>query len=577
MLVDNGASGCDDAPMPVQGEESPADAAGALDLVLIDAALGSARRFRPGVETWRVARRLSTRPWKLALRGTDLLREYARIAIGTSTLAPERRDRRFADPAWTDNPVIHRLLQAYLATGQTAEALVADAHLDWRDDERARFLVNNFIDAAAPSNNPFISPVAWKAVIDTGGANVVRGAGNMLRDMASAPRVPTMVEPSAFDVGTTLATRPGWVVMRTPMFEVVQYTPQTERVRTVPLLIVPPVINKYYIVDIAPGRSLIEYLVGCGQQVFVISWRNPDARHRQWGLDAYGQAILDALDGVLQIGDVERAHLLALCSGGIIASMVAAYLVETAQLDRMATLNLGVTVLDQARAGTPSALLDERTAKLAIAASARRGYLDGRHLAEVFAWLRPNDLIWNYWVNNYLQGQQPPPFDVLYWNADTTRMTARLHRDFIELALRNALTKPGEATMLGQSVDLSKVDVDSYVIAGIADHLCPWESCYATTQLLGGMTRFVLSTSGHIASLVNPPTNQKATFQTNEDNVPDARAWLRAASSEKGSWWPDYARWLGERSGGDKDAREEAGGRNFPPLEPAPGTYVFDR
>jgi polyhydroxyalkanoate synthase len=195
----------------------------------------------------------------------------------------------------------------------------------------------------------------------------------------------------------------------------------------------------------------------------------------------------------------------------------------------------------------------------------------------VFAWLRPNDLIWNYWVNNYLQGKQPAAFDVLYWNADTTRMAARLHRDFIELAMSNRLVTPGAASMLGQPVDLSKVTVDSYVVAGVADHLCPWQSCYASTQMLGGKSRFVLSNSGHIAALVNPPSNPKATFQTSDDTVPEADEWLKGAHAESGSWWPDFARWLAERGSGTKPAPSAPGSPHLPPLEAAPGTYVFDR
>jgi polyhydroxyalkanoate synthase len=557
--------------------DRPVELAGAGDFVLASAVLDPLRRFRPGAETAQLVQRLGRRPRKLALRAGDLLKEYARITIGTSSVAPEKADRRFSDPAWSENPLLHRLMQAHLATANTADVLVTDAHLDWRQDQRARFLIDNLLDATAPSNNPLINPVAWKAFIDTGGASVVRGASNFARDMASAPRVPEMVEPAAFEVGRTLAITPGSVVLRTPVFELIQYTPQTERVRSVPLLIVPPVINKFYVADLAPGRSLVEYLVGQGQQVFVMSWRNPDARHRSWGLDAYGQAILGAIDAVEQICDGEQAHVLAFCSGGIIAAMVAAHLASAGASDRLASLSLGVTVLDQHRAGTAAALIDERIARLAVASSARRGYLDGRGLAEVFAWLRPNDLVWNYWVNNYLQGRKPPPFDVLYWNADTTRMAAQLHRDFVTLALTNALTNPGEATLLGSPVDLAQVKLDSYVVAGVTDHISPWPSCYATTQLLGGNTRFVLSTSGHIAAVVNPPTNAKATYQIADDNPPDPDAWLRSARPEKGSWWTDYARWLGERSGGDKDAPAEVGGPNFPAQEPAPGTYVFDR
>jgi polyhydroxyalkanoate synthase len=233
-------------------------------------------------------------------------------------------------------------------------------------------------------------------------------------------------------------------------------------------------------------------------------------------------------------------------------------------------------MLDSAQAGLVSAFADERVAAAAVAASASRGYLDGRSLAEVFAWLRPTDLIWTYWINNYLQGRPAPPFDVLFWNADTTRMTAGLHRDFVGNGLTNALTKPGEATMLGTAVDLGKVSVASYVIAGIADHICPWQACYRSTQLLGGENKFVLSTAGHIASMVNPPTNPKATFQVNEHNPPDPQEWLKTASTVQGSWWPDHAAWLNERGGRLKPAPTQLGGAGLHPMEPAPGTYVFD-
>jgi polyhydroxyalkanoate synthase len=310
-------------------DDSRADAAGALDLILTGAALSQFRRFRPGRETIRFARQLGQRPRRLALRGTDLLRDYGRIAVGASLLAPCKGDRRFADPAWADNPVLRRVTQAYLATAQTAETLVTDAHLDYRDDLRVRFLIDNLVDAVAPSNNPLLSPVAWKTAVVTGGASLLRGAAHLARHMAAPPRIPTMVEPSAFEVGQTLAVTRGAVVRRTAMYELIQYTPQTDQVRTVPLLIVPPMINKYYAIDLAPGRSLIEYLVSQGQQVLVISWRNPDARHRSWGIDTYAQAILDTLDAVVQIADVEQAHLLSRCSGGIVFSMLGAYLAET--------------------------------------------------------------------------------------------------------------------------------------------------------------------------------------------------------------------------------------------------------
>jgi poly[(R)-3-hydroxyalkanoate] polymerase subunit PhaC len=556
--------------------EEAADAAAALDLLLAAAALGP-RRLLPGAAGVRFATGLARHPRELARRAGWLAAELGRVGLGRSTLAPPSGDRRFSDPAWTSNPLLRRLLQAYLAAGQTAERLLADADLAWRDAERMRFVVDNLVQALAPSNNPATSPVFWKAVIDSGGGNLVRGARHLAADLATPPRVPSMVAADAFEVGADLAVTPGAVVLRTPMFELLQYQPQTPRVRRVPLLIVPPTINKHYILDLAPGRSLVEFLVQGGQQVFVISWRNPDARHRDWGADAYGRAIVEALEATQRICRSDRSLLLGLCSGGILAAMVLAHLAATGRQDRVAGFGLAVAVLDQARAGIAGAALDEGTARAAVAASAARGFLDGRALAEVFAWLRPGDLIWNYWVNNYLAGRTPPPFDILYWNADTTRMTAGLHRDFVRLAVDNALTRPGAAGMLGSAVDLAKIDADAYVVAGVADHLCPWQSCYRSTQLLGGRSRFVLSTSGHIASMVNPPGNQKASFRTAPENPPEPADWLGQATIEHGSWWPDYLDWLQRRGGGERARPRRLGAAGFRPIDPAPGTYVLDR
>ena len=554
-----------------------ADATAApLDLLLTDAATGMLRRVNPGGSGLRLAAALAGRPRLVAGRGRQLLGELARVAVGSSQVAPARRDRRFADPGWTGNPLLRRAMQAYLAGAQTAEGLVAEAGLDEKDSERIGFVLTNLIDALAPSNNPLLNPAAAKAAIDTGGGSALRGLRHFLADMAVPPRVPTMVEPDAFEVGVDLAVTPGAVVLRTPVFELIQYRPVTPAVRQVPLLLVPPVINKFYVMDLAPGRSMVEYLVGRGQQVFMISWRNPDARHAKWDLDTYGAAILDAMDAAARITGSEQTVLAGACSGGIVAAMVAAHLAHTGQQDRIAAATLMVTVLDQAHAGVASAVIDERTARLAAASSRARGYLDGRSLAEVFAWLRPNDLIWNYWVNNYLLGQKPPPFDILFWNADTTRMTAGLHRDFLELGAANALVEPGGATMLGSPVDLAAVDRDSYIVAGITDHICPWQSCYRSTQLFSGRPRFILSTSGHVAAMVNPPGNAKASYQLAKDCPEDPQQWLRLAQTCHGSWWPDYADWLAERCGDEQPAPAELGGGGLEPICEAPGTYVYD-
>jgi len=556
--------------------EDAADAAAYLDLLLSDAALGVLRRFVPGGYMGRLGLRLARRPRTVARRVNALADELAAIAAGRSAIAPDRRDRRFADPAWTQNPLLRRIVQAYLAGGEFATTLLADARLETPDAERAQFLVGNLVDALAPSNNPLLSPVAWKAVIDTGGLSAVRGARAFATDMATAPRVPSMVAPDAFEVGRDLAISPGAVVQRTEICELIQYEPTTPRVYRFPLVIVPPMINKFYITDLAPGRSMIEYLVGQGHQVFAISWRNPDARHRAWGIDAYGEAIESALTAARTICGAAKASVMSLCSGGIVSSMVAAHL-AAAGSDELASLFCGVTTLDTGGVnGGPAALASQRTLDRAVAASRSRGYLDGRALAEVFAWLRPNDLIWNYWVNNYLQGRPPQAFDILYWNADTTRMPATLHEDFVRLFSNGSLAKPGAATLLGTPVDLSTVTVDAYVVAGIADHLCPWEACYASARLFGGDVRFALSTSGHIACMVNPPDNPKARFRAAPARG-SASDWVAATPEGPGSWWTDYSPWLAERSGGMKNAKAALGGHGFMPSAPAPGRYVLDR
>ena len=553
------------------------DVAAPLDLLLSDATSSPIRRFLPGMSGVRFTTNLARHPVKVAGRTLGLAAELAKIGVGRSEIEAHEKDRRFGEEAWAKNPLFKRTLQSYLATGSAMRGLVEDAELGWGDEQRMGFIIDNLVEASSPSNNPFLNPKVLKRIIDTGGGNLVNGGRRFVRDFATAPRVPSMVEPDAFEVGTDIAVTPGVVVFRTDMFELIQYTPQTDKVREIPLLIVPPTINKYYVIDLAEQRSLVEHLVAGGQQVFCISWRNPDARHADWGLDTYGQAIIEAMDATQKIARQEQISMLGICSGGMLASMVLAHLAAEGDLDRVAAFSLAVTVLDQEQAGLPSALLSHKAAAASTRASAEKGYLDGRMLAEVFAWLRPNDLIWNYWVNNYLLGYPPKAFDILYWNADPVRMTAAMHRDFMELAISNGLTRAGETKMLGTDLDLGKIDTDTYVVAGIADHLCKWESCYQTTQLFGGDTKFVLSTSGHIAAMVNPPGNPKASFQTASTNPADTKAWLEKASKVKGSWWDDYVDWLAERTGPERNKPTRLGSATYEPLCDAPGTYVHDR
>jgi polyhydroxyalkanoate synthase len=553
-----------------------ADTAAPLDVLLVDAALGPMRRFAPDLSTAKLAAGLARHPRTTARRLGSLGTEASRIAVGASTLEPSKRDRRFSDTAWSDNPALRRILQAYLAAARTAEQLVADADLGWRDEQRTRFLVDNLIEALSPSNLPLVNPASAKAAIDSGGLSLLRGGGRLVKDFVSAPRVPEMVDKSSFEVGGNIAVTPGAVVLRTEVFELIQYTPQSDQVSEVPILVVPPTINKYYAIDLASERSLVEHSVRQGRQMFVMSWRNPDARHRAWDFDTYVSAVVEALEAVERITGSETSVLGGICSGGILASIAAAYLAETGQQDRLAGLVLAVTVIDNEQAGAVSALGNRKMAAAAKAMSKRKGYLDGRALAEVFAWLRPGDLVWNYWVNNYLLGKTPPAFDILFWNSDTTRMTAGLHADFVDLAMDNMLVTPGALTVLGVPIDLSKIEVDSYVVAGIADHITPWQNCYKTTQLLGGKTRFVLSTSGHIAALVNPPGNPKASFYLNPDTPASGDEWLTQAEVHQGTWWTDVSTWLDERSGARKPAPAELGAPGLAPIAAAPGTYVFD-
>ena len=552
------------------------DVAAPLDSLLVDAAFSPLRRFNPGMSGIRLAARLVSRPRTVSRRAVGVVGELAKVAVGFSAVAPEKKDRRFTEVGWLENPVLRRVLQSYLVAGQATKELIVDAELGWKDRERLGFVAENVVEALSPSNNPVLNPAALKAALDTGGRSYARGVRNFAQDMAVKPRVPSMVDATAFTVGKDLAVTPGAVVLRTEVFELIQYTPQTGRVRSAPMVLVPPTINKFYVADLAPGRSMVEHFVASGQQVFLMSWRNPGKAQAGWGLDTYVQAVLEALDAVEDIAETDKSVLFSLCAGGIIASLTLGYLIDTGQQDRLSGFSLGVTLLDQSQAGLMSSVMSPELVAAAAAKSRAEGFLDGRSLAAVFAWLRPGDLVWNYWVNNYLLGKQPPAFDVLFWNSDTTRMAAELHVDFLTLGLSNALNTPGKATVLGRPVDLSRAEIDSYVVAGIADHICPWASCYSSVHLLGGRTRFVLSTSGHIAALVNPPGNPKASYRVAEGDLPgDPQEFLAGVQPTQGSWWTDFVAWLSTHSGDDKPAPAVLGNTTHPVLIDAPGTYIF--
>jgi polyhydroxyalkanoate synthase len=552
-------------------------ARGALEVLLTDAALGGQRFLRPRALA-SVAAGLARRPDRPVRRVGALGAELARAVAGRSELQPAKGDRRFADRAWDDNPVLRRLLQAYLAVGDGVDGLITDSELDWRSERQARFAAGNVLDAVAPTNFPWSNPAVMKETVDQRGTNLVRGARQALRDLSRSPRLPQSVDASGFSVGENLAVTPGSVVLRTEVFELIHYRPQTKQVREIPMLIVPPTINKFYVLDLAPGRSVVEYLVRQGQQVFVMSWRNPDQEQGHFDLDTYAEAVLEARDVAASISGQDSAHVTAACSGGIISAGALGHLAAEGGLGKVASLTLLVCALDNARAGTASALTTREAAAAAIAESARKGYLDGQALAGVFAWLRPNDLVWGYVVNNYLLGRKPPAFDVLFWNQDTVRLAAGLHRDFIRIALANSLTRPGATRVLDSPVDLGTVDVPSYTVAGLKDHIVPWENAYSSAELLGGDSRFVLSTSGHIQALVNPPgPDSRSSYRVADEHPAEPQAFLDRAEAQQGSWWPDWAEWLSQRSGSLRPAPKRLGDQQHRATAKAPGTYVHAR
>ncbi len=552
-----------------------AAARGGLEILLTDAAIGGPRRFVPAGAAARTLAGVARRPRRPASRATALGAELARVAAGRSRLRPAGNDRRFADPAWGTNPLLRGLLQAYLAASIAVDQLISDAELDWRDERQARFAAGNLLDALAPTNFPLTNPAVLREIVDHGGINLARGARHFLRDVSRSPRLPASVDTGSFTLGENVATTRGSVVLRTDVFELIQYRPRTPRVHEVPMLIVPPTINKFYVLDLAPGRSLVEHLLGECQQVFMISWRNPGVEHGHWDLDTYAEAVLEARAATAEIAGAASVHLTAACSGGIISAGALGHLASEGALGDVASLTLLVCALDNERAGTVAALAGREVAAAAVAESARKGYVDGRALAGVFAWLRPNDLIWGYVVNNYLLGKKPPAFDVLFWNQDTVRLAAGLHRDFIRIALENSLAKVNAVEVLGSPIDLGAVTADAYVVAGANDHIVPWENAYRSALLLGGGTRFVLSASGHIQALVNPPApGSRSSFRTGGELPAQPGDWLDAAVGNRGSWWPDWTAWLGERSGELKAAPPKLGSRTHKAAGKAPGSYV---
>jgi polyhydroxyalkanoate synthase subunit PhaC len=527
-------------------------------------------------EAIRVTKLVTAQPRLTVHALNHFSKELAAIMRDESKLAPAARDKRFSYPAWKDDPRYRKWLQSFIALEQSIAEWMRQQDLPTHSRARLEFMISLLTDAIAPSNFPW-QPEAIQRFKESGGHSALDGVKHLLRDLRDNKGMPAQIDKSQFKVGGNLANTPGAVVFRSEVFELIQYKPTTAKVHQAPVLFVPPQINKFYIFDLTPEKSVVKAVLDQGLQAFVISWRNPNARHAEWGLAEYAAAIDTAISAICHLTDATRVNLVGACAGGLtVAAYVAARAAAADQ--RVNTLTLMVSVIDTQAVGetTMGLFATPRAIKLAKKKSADKGVLDGQSMSNAFAWLRPNDLIWNYWVNNVLLGNKTPAFDLLYWNNDNTRLPARLHAEFMDMLLSGSITEPGKLRLNGLPVDLGRISCDSYILGGTTDHITPWRGCYRSTQLFGGKKTFVLSNAGHMQSILNPPGNKKSEFWTLGTLSPDPDAWRETATHQQGSWWPNWHAWLQERSGALRDAPAQLGSADYLPLADAPGTYVAD-
>ncbi len=529
-----------------------------------------------------VIARAARRPAEVAAAGLQFGTTLARIWpvatsrwLGSEVAPPvpfDAKDRRFADPAWDDNPGYFAVRQAYLAARRLSEDLLAAGRGNPLADQKAQLAVGLSFDALAPTNFLATNPAAIKKAFETGGASLLAGARNLLDDLAHNGGRPRQVDTAPFELGGNLAATPGHVIFRNDLMELIQYAPQTKGVHSIPLLASPPWINKYYVMDLAPGRSFIEWAVQHQHTVFAISYRNPDASMRDVTLDDYlihgTRTALDVISDITGSGTVD---IVGLCLGGALTAMLAAYLARTGDA-RIGSITLLNTLLDYSEPGVLGAFADEQTISRLETEMARTGVMEGAKMAGTFDALRANDLIFNYVVSNWLMGKSPPAFDILAWNADSTRLPAAMHSFYLRaLYAHNQLAK-GEMELSGQQLSLADVKNDTYIVGAVNDHIVPWPSSYKATGMLGGSVRYVLSSGGHIAGIVNPP-GPKAWYEVAQRNPEDAAQWREAAEKHSGSWWQDWASWADERAGRLGPA-PPMGSERYPALGEAPGDYV---
>mgnify|MGYP001038512026 CR=1 FL=1 len=505
--------------------------------------------------------------------GTALLRGLGSHGAGPAAL-PEK-DRRYADPAWDGNPYYFLMRQQHALFAEQLRTVAGGLQLGPVARRKIDFLVEQSIEAASPVNWPWSNPAMLKKALETGGQSLVRGARNALRDLATNRGMPRQTTPGQFEPGRDLAATPGTVVFRNRLIELIQYAPQTEQVYEVPLLLSPPWINKYYIMDLAPGKSLVEWAVQHGHTVFVISYRNPDETLRDLTMSDYlREGPLEALGVVQQVTGAEKVNVAALCLGGTLATAAASWLAARGD-DRINSLTLMNTLLDFTEPGMLGVFTDDATVDRMERSMSRRGYLPAESMKTTFDLLRVNDLVWNYVINDWLLGEDPAAFDMLAWNADSTRMPAAMQTEYLRtLYLQNQFAE-GKLELAGERLDLTSVRQDTYVVSAEGDHIAPWKSVYAGAAKLGGTVRFVLSNAGHIAGVVNPPSAKSRHWYGEAEHLPaDPQGWRDDAGEHKASWWEDWTPWIGERAG-EQRTPPPIGSEVYPPLQDAPGSYVL--
>ena len=516
-------------------------------------------------------------PERLSEIHKEYFTELAHIA--TNPEAIEVKDRRFAGKAWHSS--WSKVIAAtYLLNSKHLMQLAKAVETDEKSKQKILFTTEQMIDALSPSNFIATNPEVLESIISSQGQSIQKGIVNLLGDMKKGKVSQT--DESAFEVGKNIATTEGHVVFRNGLFELIQYTPLTEQVFERPYLMVPPCINKYYILDLQPDNSVVRHMVSQGHTVFLVSWKNPDASMAEVSWDDYvGKGVIKAIEVVKDIGDTKQINILGFCVGGTLTTSALAVLAARDE-HPAASLTLFTTLLDFTNTGILDVFIDEGMVEMrenTIGGNGGKyGMMSGLDLGNTFSFLRPNDLVWNYVVENYLKGNSPPPFDLLYWNGDSTNLPGAMYCWYLRHTyLQNDLVKPGKVKICGEKIDLGKIKCPAYLYASQEDHIVPWQSAYESTHILQGKNRFVLGASGHIAGVINPPAKNKRYYFENNKLATTAAEWLEGAKQIPGSWWPDYTKWLEQFGGEKKTASTTFGNAKYKKMEAAPGVYVKEK